>query len=549
MRSRILNLAIVFAVLMSLFGFAGTALAAGEVTAIAIESVENAYLGYQYTSFNVEVRNNTASRVTEQFDVYIQAPDRSYQVYSRFVDIASGQTALTSPVFFESWQVAQFTIYVKHASGKMEFVGYINVVEQPQNDVDIWIPNTSMTLGTQVTLPVLVSDTTGKGILSYQFVVRYHTETFDVVQTPVSVLIAGMLSESFTVSVDYSELGFVKIAAFGTNPLVGEGALIKLNFRPKAVDMIGMMLENAMFNAGTPKAVATSGTMTIDPIEVIGHIWYAQANQNPVQGVRFEMDGPSPDWTRSDSAGYFINLVKATGDYKLIPSDDGNIQYVEQITAEDAGAILGIVFQEISGNVLRVADVDNDGKVTAFDAALTARYVVGLADIASLVGKWIFDPEMRTLNVQQSIEGQDFIAFVKGDLTALEPQVRSSAGQPEISFEAETSGIRLKVTGQHSRGYLAKFSFDSACTFVFPSESHGMSTIFNDKAPGSVRIAAFRADAGELNLFSSFYVTDECVVTLESIQIGNEPEITVDKTVTLSMPVVKINVFLPTVSR
>ena len=429
-----------------------------------------------------------------------------------------------------------------------EIVGPKCYDELPLPTQEIFLPNTTMTLGTQATLPILVSNTTGKNIFSYQFVVRYEPNTFDVVEYAFETAVRNTISQGFTGKIDYSEIGVVKVAAFGTSPLEGDGALIKLNFRPKAINVISMMLEQVMFNAGSPMAVAESGTMTVDPISITGHIWYAIPNQNPVWGVRLDANGSTSDWTRTDGNGFFNHTIMQTGQYSVLPSDAGNIEYITKITAEDAGAILGLVFQEVSGNMLRVADVDEDGKVTAFDAALVARKVVGLTDIPSLVGKWIFDPEIRTLNVQQSIEGQDFVAFAKGDLTALEHEVRSSV-KSRVTFEGEIGGIRLQITGQLARGYTANFSFDSNCAFVSPFESNGMSSVFNDTTPGKVQIAVFGATASELNLFTNFDVTNNCEVALESVQIGNEPQMMVNKTVILFPIVATKQIFLPAVSR
>ena len=79
-----------------------------------------------------------------------------------------------------------------------------------------------------LTVPIQVSDLTGRGVVSYDFtllfdptVLSLQTAAFDT---------AGTLSSGFTITPNTSVLGRITISAFGTTALSGAGTLLNLKF-------------------------------------------------------------------------------------------------------------------------------------------------------------------------------------------------------------------------------------------------------------------------------------------------------------------------------
>jgi len=95
-------------------------------------------------------------------------------------------------------------------------------------EINISMPDTVVDQGEEVTLPVMVTDVTGFNVISYQIELSYNSQ----IVNPIEV------SNVNSISGDWANLfynleigGEISIAAFDTNPLAGEGALIYVTFQ------------------------------------------------------------------------------------------------------------------------------------------------------------------------------------------------------------------------------------------------------------------------------------------------------------------------------
>jgi hypothetical protein len=77
-------------------------------------------------------------------------------------------------------------------------------------------------------VPISIGDTSGKGVLAYEFTVLYKPETM----TPADVAVdtAGTLSDGWTVVHNSRKPGEIRVVAFGTSELSGSGTLLNLRF-------------------------------------------------------------------------------------------------------------------------------------------------------------------------------------------------------------------------------------------------------------------------------------------------------------------------------
>jgi len=82
--------------------------------------------------------------------------------------------------------------------------------------------------GTVVTLPISVVDTTGKGVVAYEFTLEFDPNVLS--PTLDSASTAGTLSEGWAVTVNSEIPGQITITAYSTQELIGSGNLLNLSF-------------------------------------------------------------------------------------------------------------------------------------------------------------------------------------------------------------------------------------------------------------------------------------------------------------------------------
>jgi len=110
-----------------------------------------------------------------------------------------------------------------------------------------------------MTLNLTATETTGEGILGYQFDLFYDPTVIE--PQAVGCDVTETLSNGMTAICHASESGVLKVVLFGATPMSGTGTLLKLNFK-----LIGAKnstpafnIKNFMFNEGLPNAVTVKG--------------------------------------------------------------------------------------------------------------------------------------------------------------------------------------------------------------------------------------------------------------------------------------------------
>lgn len=122
----------------------------------------------------------------------------------------------------------------------------------------------SVSRNSEVSLPVHIGDTTGKGIVAYQFDLTYDP----AVLTPSdnTAVLAESLSRSMIATVNTETPGRLKVVVFGTLPINGEGVLLNLRFT--AIGSVGtstdLTWDGLMLNEGEGLYAKTSdGRVTV----------------------------------------------------------------------------------------------------------------------------------------------------------------------------------------------------------------------------------------------------------------------------------------------
>lgn len=280
---------------------------------------------------------------------------------------------------------------------------------------NVSIPTGTTTLSnTQVVIPINVDDTTGRGILAYDFTLTYNP----AVVTPVAVETVGTLSAGWTITTANSS-GTLVVSGFNTSPLTGSGVM--LNVRFVASGGIGttsnLNLTSFMFNEGVPCVNVTNGNVTVISGTVSGAITYANAlTTTPVPFTTVNAAGSIPLSTSTDSNGLYSLSGFGSGAYTVTPSKANQVNGISNLDASRiAQHIVG--FAVLNSTQLIAADVSGNGTVTSLDAAYIAQYIV-LIPNPGVTGTWKFIPPNRSYpNVTGNYTGQDYSAILMGEVT------------------------------------------------------------------------------------------------------------------------------------
>jgi len=167
----------------------------------------------------------------------------------------------------------------------------------------------------------------------------------------------------------------------------------------------------------TFQATATSAILTIS-----GYCLYYN-NSIPINNAIIKTSGTGVHTATSNNEGlYQIQSLEVNGNYTVTTGRAiFNDWSSHLITTYQAALTLrnAVGLENFTSFQTKAADVDKDGTVTSYDAALIAQFAVGLPRLAdSYVGEWIFIPAFRSYyNLSTSYQNQDYTGILLGDVT------------------------------------------------------------------------------------------------------------------------------------
>lgn len=314
-------------------------------------------------------------------------------------------------------------------TGTMTIAGHTFTVTQSDNYVHLTIPGNFVVHPneSEVLVPVQVSDTTGRGILSYDFEVAFDSNvlrpTYNGELLPAGVQTVGTKSQLWSVFTNTNTSGKIIVAGGNSTYLSGAGILIYLKF-----DIIGTLngclplhFNSSEFNDindGPPIAAAHDGTLC-RASSVSGKVTYANAPQElGVPDVSLTAYGSPTFATTTATDGSYSLDDFGSGEYWVYPAKTSGTNI--GISAYDAAqiALYAIDRRAFTPSQRKAADVSENGYVNIFDAALILRYSVGYHNNTGSTGEWRFDPGSVTYNnLQGNINGEDYCAVLLGDVT------------------------------------------------------------------------------------------------------------------------------------
>lgn len=136
--------------------------------------------------------------------------------------------------------------------------------------INVSLPALNAQPGASVTIPITVSELTGRGALGYEFNLLFNQNLLQPQATAFDQ--ANTLSNGLTVMTN-TTAGRLRVVAFGAAPLSGNGTLLNLRFTAFANASPGantpLTLTGFLFNEGDPASNVTNGSlMIISPVSV-----------------------------------------------------------------------------------------------------------------------------------------------------------------------------------------------------------------------------------------------------------------------------------------
>jgi len=336
------------------------------------------------------------------------------------------------------------------------------------------IPDESVDPGATIGLSVLI-DTFSTPVLdsleiySFDFHLRYDPYLL----TALYVSTEGLPTEPWGTlqSIIDNETGSIRIGLAGADRfmpgLTQDIPLVKVDFLVNEEAALGtessLILQDVLFNEGSPKTYRSGGSIHITGRNISGTIRYCDS-QEPVDGITLQIFSFSTEraTTAGDGTYLFSNLeighrycVFTVNGRDLLPGQD-------VISSFDAALVLRHVIglTPFSPCDSVAADVSGDGSITAYDASVLLRYVASY-DIApetlpiSNTGTWHFEPQHRCFEQLLYNETSDYNAILHGDVTqnwpgSSAPKIAVGSGeligQPKITpHSTNTFSLPLRL--------------------------------------------------------------------------------------------------------
>ena len=147
----------------------------------------------------------------------------------------------------------------------------------PERSASIKAPHLVTPADSEVIIPVAVQGAANRGIISYEFDLRYDPAVIQPQQNAVDLL--GTVSRGLSAVTNARTPGLLRVTVFGPMPIDGNGVLLNLKFT--AVGAPGsvspLTWERLMLNEGDPQALSTDGQVelsaaTPDQAEISGRL-------------------------------------------------------------------------------------------------------------------------------------------------------------------------------------------------------------------------------------------------------------------------------------
>lgn len=257
-------------------------------------------------------------------------------------------------------------------------------------DFALQIVNDTVEAGQPVNIALAVSElSSGDDIISYQFDITYDQTLLQYSYCSV----VGTLADGGTLADNEGSPGMVSISYMNTEILTGAGVILIMHFNSLGMGTAGLTISNAYLN-NVPVTDLTAGEVLIaETAPPSAEITYDDTENRLADMLMItatfseSMDIANPVWLSLNGAASMTNaamtrLSDTTYAYLYAIPNSGGIVNVRLSNGTDlwgneveAVPVSGETFTIVA---LRLGDVNDDGEIQAYDAALALQHSVGL---------------------------------------------------------------------------------------------------------------------------------------------------------------------------
>ena len=133
----------------------------------------------------------------------------------------------------------------------------------PERIIAVELPSLVSSVDKEIIVPVSVQGIANKGVISYEFDLRYDASVMQPLVDPADV--KDTASRGLSVVANATEPGLLRVVVYGAFPIDEDGVLLDLRFRAvgSAGSVSPISFERIMFNEGNPRVEAFNGHLEI----------------------------------------------------------------------------------------------------------------------------------------------------------------------------------------------------------------------------------------------------------------------------------------------
>ena len=133
----------------------------------------------------------------------------------------------------------------------------------PVRSTAVSLPHIVAPVGKDVIIPVTIQGAADKGVISYEFDLRYDPSAIRPQANPIDIV--GTLSSRLSTVANAGTPGLLRVVVYGAMPLDGSGVLLNLRFTPVGSPgfVSPLVWERIMLNEGEPETTATDGKIEL----------------------------------------------------------------------------------------------------------------------------------------------------------------------------------------------------------------------------------------------------------------------------------------------
>lgn len=289
------------------------------------------------------------------------------------------------------------TLYVYWSSGRVTKRANISANQTLliQEVTRISTPELTIQRTMDFDLPIVTTqiDSTNN-ILSYQFDVDYDASKLGYL----SASVVGTLAASGTVLVNHLTLGHLTVGFSSATPIKGAGEIVRLRFYANAIGTATPTISNFRYNTDALTDFSIGTLVVVDTIPPRVAVTYSETNLNRRTGDALTLTATFTEAVSDDFVPRIVlsgaNTLSATNMVKVTSS-----VYTYIYTVKNGSGFVSVSFtnaKDLAGNAvvasptsgqsfsvipLRDGDVDDDGNIYAYDAALVLQYLVNVSPI------------------------------------------------------------------------------------------------------------------------------------------------------------------------